>query len=53
MADIIYDTLMKNDNEWNEQLNLNLVEDPEVDARKGLITFNYLGKKVTITVEVE
>ena len=39
ITDIIYDTLMQN--KQHEQLNLDKVEDPVVDRKRGWITFDY------------
>ena len=39
ITDIVYDTLMQN--KQHEQLNLDKVEDPVVDRKRGWITFDY------------
>jgi hypothetical protein len=52
ITDIIYDTLMKNVGPVYTQLDLDMVDDQEVDARKGTIRFKYGDKNVVISVSV-
>lgn len=49
MTDLIYDTLMGND-EIHPQIDLNAVENQEVEAHRGRISFRYKGREVNITV---
>lgn len=46
IANIVYDTLMKNDQ--HETLNLDEVENQEIDCNTGIITFSYKGFDVEI-----
>ena len=48
MTDILYDTLMQN--KQHEQLNLDKVENPVVDRKRGWITFDYDGEVVFVNV---
>lgn len=48
ITDIVYDTLMQN--KQHEQLNLDKVEDPVVDRKRGWITFDY--EDVVVFVDI-
>lgn len=52
MTDIIYDTLMENKKPPYEALDLSKVEDQQVDAVGGLITFDYGDVQVRMNVYV-
>jgi hypothetical protein len=48
MTDVIYDTLMQN--KQHEQLDLNKVEDPKCERKRGWITFDYGDRIVYINL---
>ncbi len=50
ITDIVYDTLMQN--RQHLQLALNRVENQEVDAKGGLIMFEYCGTAVKIDISI-
>jgi len=50
ITDLVYDTLMGNS---HEQLDLNEVQQPEVEAHRGRISFTYKGQEVNISVSVK
>lgn len=49
ITNIIYDTLLQN-GDLHEMIDLNEVSNQEVEAHRGLISFNYKGREVTISV---
>ncbi len=49
ITDIVYDKLMGN----SDMLDLNLVEEQEVHAHSGSISFTYKDTKVIISVSIE
>ena len=48
ITDIVYDTLMQN--KQHRQLELDSVENPEVDRKRGWITFDYGNAEVHINI---